>query len=174
MKHVLKVVIICITTIIFVNAKDIYIKTQRESFPPDHPFGTVTPTQKIPGNLDCKGDCDDLVQGGYMKFDLSKYAQGATITQAKLVIHTLSLLHQQGYDFIYTWICNIPRDPITASPQDLHAVIEKHEDLLSSYLILSDTGSSEFNLNSRGVNAINEALSKTGNERWIPMALTFE
>jgi hypothetical protein len=141
---------------------------------PDHPFGTVTPTEKIPGNLDCKGDCDNLLSGGYMKFDLSKYAQGTQITEAKLRIHVLSLKVQQGYDFIYTWICNIPMDPITASPQELHGIIEKHDELISSWQQLYDTGQSEYSLKTEGITAINEALSKSEEARWIAMSYTFE
>lgn len=140
----------------------------------EHVFGTVTPAEKIPGNMDCKGTCDNLIQGGYMKFDLSMYKKGTQITQAKLSVYVLDFVPMQGCDYIYTWVCAIPMDPVTTSPQELHAAIEKHEQLISSYQILSDTGLSECTLKSEGVEAINRALSKDDNERWIAMSYTFE
>ncbi len=174
MKLFVKLSIFVLITVLSVFAKSFDAKVSHVTLLPEHSFGTVTPTEKIPGNMDCKGTCDDLLSGGYMKFDLSNYAQGTKITEAKLQIHVLSLKLQQGYDFIYTWICNIPMDPVTASPSELHGVIEKHDDLISSWLQLFGTGDSEYSLNDEGIVVINEALSKSKEGRWIAMSYTFE
>ncbi len=171
MNYIQKLTLFCSLVVTFIFADNI---STLNTLPPNHVFGTVTPTDKIPGNLDCKGSCDDLLSGGYMKFDLSNYAQGTEITEAKLKIHVLSLKFMAGFDYIYTWICQIPIDPITASPLELHGVIEKQEVKISSSFWIKSTGDKEYSLSSWGVRKINQALSKGEGERWIAMAYTFE
>jgi len=143
-------------------------KEKKEEKSKFYPFGTVTPTQIIPGDLDCKGDCRNLKQGGYMKFDLSGYEAGKTIGSAQLKVYVKNLLKNP-----WLWVCQVTQDPAKAAPKDLHAEIQKHALLISGAQKVKPDGWATIRLSRRAVDAINKALADK-HKRWFALALTFE
>jgi hypothetical protein len=134
-----------------------------------HPFGTVTRDARIPGDLDCKGDCRKLVQGGYMKFDLKSYEKGATIRSASLKVYVKDVKRNP-----WLWVCLIPLDPTKAPPKEVHAAIQSHKTLLSGAQKVQPGGWRTIRLGRKAVQAVNEALSRKTEERWVAVSLTFE
>lgn len=133
-----------------------------------YPFGTVTKDKRIPGDLDCKGDCRRLVQGGYMKFDLKSYQKGTTIKSASLKVYVKSTKKNP-----WLWVCQITVDPTKAPVKDVHAAIQGHKILISSAQKVQPGGWRTIRLSRKAVSAINEALARD-KERWFALALTFE
>lgn len=134
-----------------------------------HPFGTVTRDTRIPGDLDCRGDCKKLVQGGYMKFDLRNHQKGAKIASASLKVYVKDSKRNP-----WLWVCLIPLDPTKAPPAEVHAAIQSHKTLLSGAQKVQPGGWRTIRLGRNAVQAINEALSKDDDQRWIAVSLTFE
>ncbi len=136
----------------------------------DHPFGTVTADDRMPGHMDCKGNCNYLQQGGYMRFDLSGYEEGTQISEATL---SYFALHTAGTT--WSWVTLIQNDPHTAPVETVFAEIEDHAILITTTIYNVVFGWGNRNLNATGVAAINQALAQPNPEdRWIAMALTFE
>jgi hypothetical protein len=133
-----------------------------------YPFGTVTRDKRIPGDLDCKGDCRRLVQGGYMKFNLAGYDKGAKISSATLKVYVKSVKRNP-----WLWVCLIPMDPTKAPPAEVHAAIQKHAALVSGAQKVRPDGWATIRLNRKAVSAINEALASK-DKRWVAVSLTFE
>ena len=134
-----------------------------------YPFGTVTRDKRTPGDMDCKGDCRRLVQGGYMKFDLKSYEKGTTFRSASLKVYVKDVKRNP-----WLWVCLIPRDPTKAPPAEVHAAIQSHKTLLSGAQKVQPGGWRTIRLNRKAVQAVNEALAKKAEERWVAMSLTFE
>jgi len=132
------------------------------------PFGTVTKDKRIPGDLDCKGDCRRLVQGGYMKFDLKGYKKGTTIKSASLKVYVKNTEKNP-----WLWVCQIPLDPVKAPVKDVHAAIQSHKILISGAQKVQPGGWRTIRLSRKAVQEINKVLAKD-KERWFALALTFE
>jgi len=133
-----------------------------------YPFGTVTRNKRTPGDLDCKGDCRRLVQGGYMKFDLKSYKTGATIKSASLKVYVKSTNKNP-----WLWVCQIPMDPTKAPVKEVHAAIQGHKILISGAQKVQPGGWRTIRLSRKAVQGINEALAKSG-DKFYALSLTFE
>lgn len=143
-------------------------KAREEKKKKPYPFGTVTRDNKIPGDMDCKGDCHKLVQGGYMKFDLSSYEPGAKFRSASLKVYVKDVKRNP-----WLWVCQITADPVKAPAKDLHAEIQSHKILISGAQKINPQGWATIRLNRRAVEAVNDALSRKEG-RWFAVSLTFE
>lgn len=130
------------------------------------PFGTVTRDKRIPGDMDCKGDCRNLKQGGYMKFDLT-HRQGRKISGASLKVFVKETKKNP-----WLWITLLDMDPTTAPVQDVFNAIQAHKDLVSGVRKAPAGKWFTFPLKSKGVNRINELIEK--GEKFVAMSLTFE
>ncbi|TET35914.1 MAG: hypothetical protein E3J72_09755 [Planctomycetota bacterium] len=134
------------------------------------PFGTVTKEERIPGDMDCKGSAKRLVQGGYMKFDLSSYPKGKVIRGATLKVYVETVSKNP-----WLWVCNISMDPTTAPVEDIFKAIQAHRVIISGPLKIRAGQWKSTNLNRKAVNEIQAALKSTKtSERWYALSLTFE
>ena len=138
--------------------------------PDDHPFGTVSETERMPGHMDCMGTCEWITQGGYMKFDLSEYPEDAQITSAELSYFAMSTIGTT-----WSWVTLLNNDPVTSPIETVFDEIEAHANLVTDTVYNVMVGWGHRTLNSAGIAAINAALAKTNAEdRWIALSLTFE
>lgn len=133
-------------------------------------FGIVTSTERVSGDLDCKGDCQRLVQGGYLKFDLSQNAPGTTVRSAALKVFVKSTDKNP-----WLWVCHLPLDPTEAPVGDVFNAIQRHATIISGVRKIRAGQWETLPLSARGVQLVNEALAKQSpQDRWIALALTFE
>lgn len=131
----------------------------------DSEFGTVTETTRTPGDMDCKGSASSLTSGGYMKFDLS--GQSGSVSSAQLKVYVKDL----GSNSNWVWVTLLNNDPTSCSTAALFNEIEAHSNICSGIKSIY-SGWFTMNLDSKAVNAINQALSSGSN--WVAMSLTFE
>jgi hypothetical protein len=143
-------------------------KKKKEDDKKSYPFGTVTREQRAAGDLDCKGDCHKLVQGGYMKFDLGGYEKGATVRSAQLKVYVKSTSKNP-----WLWACLLRLDPTSAPVADVFAAIQSHSEIVSGAQKIQPGNWQTLRLSPKAVQAINEALARD-KERWVAIALTFE
>jgi hypothetical protein len=135
------------------------------------PFGTVTPTAMIPGDMDTKGDCRRLQAGGYMKFDLSSYPDGHQIRSATLKLHV-----QKWSGNTWRWITLLDNDPLASDPKTIFNETQAHKQVCSH--VITHRGSEAqwitVQLNEKAIARINARLKESGKDRWVAMAFAFE
>jgi hypothetical protein len=132
-------------------------------------FGTSTATELIPGDLDCKGSCDDLEQGGYLRFDLSELDPDQTFNSASLTLTVKST------DSPWCWITALDADPLGADPEIVFYEIENHAALVTGAFAYPSAGTYEIDLNSQAVSRINYAVQEEDPvDRWVAFAQAFE
>ena len=135
--------------------------------------GTITPTERIPGQQDAKGDCNKIKQGGYMKFDLSKYEADKQIKRATLRVFLASCSGNR-----WRWVSQIKTDPVAGKIAQVFREIQEHKPLISRIVVLKKEHAGtwlEIPLKKNGVDSINNALAKkTATDRWIAMSFGFE
>lgn len=137
---------------------------------PCFPFGTVTQRERTSGDLDCKGDCRTLVQGGYMKFDLGLHAPGTRFRSATLRFHVNANQRDP-----WLWVTLLSRDPTLAEPADLFREIQAHAAVVSQVQKAPPGNWVTFQLNERALAAVHEAVDHPcAEDRWLAMALAFE
>lgn len=131
--------------------------------------GTVLVDELILGDLDCKGSCDALVQGGFMRFDLSEIEAGTTYAQSALTLRVEETTSP------WCWIALLDLDPLTASPIDTFAAIQAHEHTVTGPYAYPNPGTYNIDLNYSAMAAINNRLAEPDAEdRWIAFAQAFE
>ncbi len=131
---------------------------------PGEAFGYVTETDRVPGDLDCKGSSSCLVQGGYMKFDIRDVT--GSISSATLQITVISSVANP-----WLWYCGLSMDPETAPAGEVFNAIERHSRLYTG-AHKPGSGAQTRSLSSSAVADINAAISS--GQGWFAMALAFE
>jgi hypothetical protein len=135
-----------------------------------YPFGTIAKEKRTLGKMDCKGSAKKLVQGGYMKFDLSSYPKDKVIRGATLKVYVETVSKNP-----WLWVCNISMDPTTVPVEDVFNEIQAHRQIISGALKIRAGQSKSINLNRRAVSAIQTALKKEkAGERWYALSVAFE
>ena len=131
--------------------------------------GTVLLDELILGDLDCKGSCDALVQGGFMRFDMSEIEAGTTYAQSSLSLTV------EATTSPWCWIALLDLDPLTAEPIDTFAAIQAHDTVVTGAYSYPSPGTYSIDLSYIAKSAINERLAEPNDEdRWIAFAQAFE
>jgi hypothetical protein len=131
--------------------------------------GTVFIDEMVLGDLDCKGSCDALVQGGFMRFDLSEIEAGTTYSSSALSLRVEETTSP------WCWIALLDLDPLTAEPIDTFAAIQAHDVTVTGPYAYPSPGNYNIDLNWSGTAAINARLAEPNDEdRWVALAQAFE
>ncbi|MHC4663854.1 MAG: hypothetical protein ACYS8W_19500 [Planctomycetota bacterium] len=134
------------------------------------PFGTVTKSERIPGDMDCKGNARRLDRGGYMKFNLSGYEQGKVIRSATLKVWVESVSKNP-----WLWVCSLSKDPTTTSVEEVFNEIQAHSNIISGAMKIRAGQWATIPLNRKASSAIQKALNEgKAKDRWFALSLTFE
>jgi hypothetical protein len=93
---------------------------------------------RILGDINGKGTRGQLIEGGWMKFDLNRYPVGARLAPSSETINEdcsaflrvrVRPEERKGEDWI--WLCGIGSDPMKASPETLFAQVQRHRPIYS-------------------------------------------